>query len=204
MDHKLTDIDTKSRIIEASIHLFGVKGFDGTSIRDITKMANCNVAALNYHFKSKHNLLQEVTNFIITEFKAKIKNIANEEVATAEDYAIRVFQTLTEDEHKCLNQFKLFLDAENFPCEMEPYPLGFEQLSMFLNKELNPNVPTEEKLWANSVIFTYIIHTAVMSCSHIGKKNIEKFFNNNRETFLVYIRQLVSAVIRDLNSRFPI
>lgn len=202
MDNK-TDLDTKQRIIEASIHLFGVKGFDGTSIRDIAKIAKVNVASLNYHFKSKQNLLQEVTDFIINEFKAKIKNIANGEVKSASDYAVKVFDALTEDEDKCLNQFKLFIDAQNFPCEMEPYPLGFEQLSIYLAKELNSKVPTEERLWANSVIFTYIIHTAVMSSSQIGKKHIEKFFKNKKDTIREYIIQLVSAVIRDLNTRFP-
>src|SRR5665647_464198 len=117
----INDLDTKQRIIDASVWLFGQKGYEGTSTRAIAELAKVNIASLNYHFKSKHNLLQEVTAYIITEFKAKIKNIPKDDVTHAADYAERVFKTLTEDGSKCLGQFKIFLDAENFPGEMDPY-----------------------------------------------------------------------------------
>lgn len=50
----------QDRVLDAAEKLFCEKGFDGTSIRDITSEAKCNVAAVNYHFGGKDNLYTEV------------------------------------------------------------------------------------------------------------------------------------------------
>ena len=50
------DRDVQNRLLDVAEELFCQKGFDGTSIRDITAKADCNVAAVNYHFGSKENL----------------------------------------------------------------------------------------------------------------------------------------------------
>jgi AcrR family transcriptional regulator len=52
--------DTKTRILNAAEKLFGEKGFDGTSLRDITAEAQVNLAAVNYHFQSKESLMDAV------------------------------------------------------------------------------------------------------------------------------------------------
>jgi AcrR family transcriptional regulator len=50
--------DTKTRILDAAEKLFGNKGFDATSLRDITTEADVNLAAVNYHFQSKDSLIE--------------------------------------------------------------------------------------------------------------------------------------------------
>ena len=50
--------DTKTRILDAAEKLFGEKGFDATSLRDITTEADVNLAAVNYHFQSKETLIE--------------------------------------------------------------------------------------------------------------------------------------------------
>jgi AcrR family transcriptional regulator len=52
--------DTKSRILDAAEKLFGMNGFDATSLRDITAEAQVNLAAVNYHFQSKDSLIDAV------------------------------------------------------------------------------------------------------------------------------------------------
>jgi len=51
--------ETHERILDAAQKLFAEKGFDATSVRDITAEAECNVAAVNYHFGGKDNLYLE-------------------------------------------------------------------------------------------------------------------------------------------------
>ena len=51
-----TQTDTKTRILNAAEKLFGERGFDGTSLRDITAEAQVNLSAVNYHFQSKESL----------------------------------------------------------------------------------------------------------------------------------------------------
>ncbi len=198
----MSDQDTKKKIVEASTYLFGVKGYDGTSTREIALRAGVNIASLNYHFKSKQGLLKEVTAAVIEEFKYKINNISTSDLNSTAEFALKVFETVTEDSSKFLNHFKLFLDAEQHCGEMEPTPIGYEQLSVLLKKELNDSVPNSERLWANSIIFNYIMHTAVMSATVVGKKHIDKFFPNKKDSIPVYIRQLVETLIRDLNNRY--
>src|SRR5579864_6361354 len=53
-------VDTKTRILEAAEKLFGSKGFDATSLRDITAEADVNLAAVNYHFQTKDSLIDAV------------------------------------------------------------------------------------------------------------------------------------------------
>ncbi|MEZ4873154.1 MAG: TetR family transcriptional regulator [Bdellovibrionales bacterium] len=53
-------IDSKQAIFKEAARLFATKGFNGTSVRDISKAANVNVALINYHFKTKQNLFNEV------------------------------------------------------------------------------------------------------------------------------------------------
>lgn len=51
---------TATQILDAAEELFAVKGFNATSMRAITDKAQVNLAAVNYHFGSKDNLIFEV------------------------------------------------------------------------------------------------------------------------------------------------
>lgn len=45
----------RGRLLDASAACFAARGYTGTSVRDITRRAHCNVGALTYHFGGKHN-----------------------------------------------------------------------------------------------------------------------------------------------------
>jgi AcrR family transcriptional regulator len=49
---------TRDRILDAADRLFGERGFRGTSMRALTREARVNLAAVNYHFGSKQELLR--------------------------------------------------------------------------------------------------------------------------------------------------
>ena len=55
-----TQFSTKDRILGAAEELFAQHGFSGTSLRQVTSRADVNIAAVNYHFGSKDNLVTEV------------------------------------------------------------------------------------------------------------------------------------------------
>lgn len=52
--------DTKSRILDVAEVLLGEQGIERVSVRDITEKAAVNVAAINYHFGSKEDLIAAV------------------------------------------------------------------------------------------------------------------------------------------------
>jgi AcrR family transcriptional regulator len=51
---------THDRILDAAERLFAEHGVAGTSVRAITEQAQVNVAAVNYHFGTKENLVRAV------------------------------------------------------------------------------------------------------------------------------------------------
>lgn len=50
----------RERLLDAAQKLFCERGYEGTSVRDITTEANCNLAAVNYHFGGKDPLYMEM------------------------------------------------------------------------------------------------------------------------------------------------
>src|SRR5689334_6029247 len=62
---------TKERILGAAETLFARHGFAGASLRQVTAAANVNLAAVNYHFGSKDNLIEEVFRRRLDELNAR-------------------------------------------------------------------------------------------------------------------------------------
>lgn len=61
---------TKERILGAAETLFARHGFAGASLRQVTAAAHVNLAAVNYHFGSKDNLIEEVFRRRLDELNA--------------------------------------------------------------------------------------------------------------------------------------
>jgi len=55
----------KTRILDAAEKLFAVHGIQGTGLRLIARKARVNLAAVNYHFGSKENLVRRVVARLI-------------------------------------------------------------------------------------------------------------------------------------------
>lgn len=60
-------INTKKRILEAAAKEFALKGYNGATVRDICNSAGVNIASVNYHFKSKEALYEEMFAFLFCE-----------------------------------------------------------------------------------------------------------------------------------------
>lgn len=56
---------TRAALIRAALRLFGQKGFDGTSTRDIAAAANANIGSIAYHFGGKEGLRLACAGFIV-------------------------------------------------------------------------------------------------------------------------------------------
>lgn len=68
---------TKDRILSAAEDLFAKSGFAGASLRQVTATANVNLAAVNYHFGSKENLINEL-------FKRRLDDLTAQRVKALE------------------------------------------------------------------------------------------------------------------------
>ena len=61
---------TKRKIFETSMQLFAEKGYDATSIEEITATVGVAKGTLYYHFSSK----EEIFNFLVDEGMKLLKN----------------------------------------------------------------------------------------------------------------------------------
>ncbi|WP_448567362.1 TetR family transcriptional regulator [Thalassotalea ganghwensis] len=76
-------MSTKNKILDAAESLFAVKGFNGTSLREITSLAEVNLAAVNYHFGSKKELIKSVMSRYMDELAPNLV-IALEDICKQE------------------------------------------------------------------------------------------------------------------------
>ena len=76
---------TRERILDEAEALFASNGYHAVSVREITRAARCNLAAVNYHFGNKQNLYLEVfrsrwlprASRIHRNFRKSLKNNGN-------------------------------------------------------------------------------------------------------------------------------
>jgi AcrR family transcriptional regulator len=61
-------MNTKEKILKAAVELFSEKGFTATTTRDICAKAQCNIAAVNYHFHGKKGLGTAVIDYLFEDY----------------------------------------------------------------------------------------------------------------------------------------
>lgn len=64
--------DTRDRVLTAAIELFGSRGYDSTSLRDIAAEVGIKAPAIYNHFESKEQLLGEAVAWMIGDFMANV------------------------------------------------------------------------------------------------------------------------------------
>jgi AcrR family transcriptional regulator len=98
-------MSTKNKILDAAENLFAIQGFNGTSLREITSRAEVNLAAVNYHFVSKKELIKSVMSRYMNELSPRLElslvNICEQENLTL----LEVFSAFIEP-LLSLNEFK--------------------------------------------------------------------------------------------------
>ncbi|MES1219445.1 MAG: TetR family transcriptional regulator [Bacteroidota bacterium] len=94
--------DKQVQIMEAAEQLFAEKGFEGTSVRDISESAAVNLAMISYYFGSKEKLLETLFTYRSETSVMKIENLLQDKDSTPLqkvnhliDYYIDKFQNQT-------------------------------------------------------------------------------------------------------------
>ena len=93
---------TKRKIFETSMKLFAEKGYDATSIEDITATVGVAKGTLYYHFSSK----EEIFNFLIEEGVKLLQNSIDIKTSKSSNYIDKIKAIV-------LIQIKIVLKYEN-------------------------------------------------------------------------------------------
>ncbi len=97
------------RILQVAEKLFAEKGFDGTSIRNISKEAEVNIAMVSYYFGSKEKMLEALIIFRISDLKMQLENLYKEAISPIEkiDKLVELYITRV-NQNKCIYQILHF------------------------------------------------------------------------------------------------
>ena len=149
-------IATRERILDASVALFSERGYDGTSLRAIAEAAEVNLAAANYHFGSKAQLLEAAFKHCVAPINAaRLERLATIEAMpgepTVEDI-VRAFVDLrfASGAVPHVPQFvaRLFAEPKGFSVPLLERVFGPTVQPFYLAlKRLLPEVNTRELQW---------------------------------------------------------
>jgi Transcriptional regulator len=106
--------NTKQKIIEESMKLFSISGFDTVSIRAIAEAVGVGNSALYKHFKSKKEILNEIVSYSV-EYYLSMGNKQMTQIKSEEDLqkaCLTMFEFQTKDEWMVM--FRRLLIIEQF------------------------------------------------------------------------------------------
>jgi AcrR family transcriptional regulator len=165
--------ETHERILDAAQKLFAEKGLDATSVRDITTEAECNVAAVNYHFGGKENLYVE-------SFRAMLGPLRDQRMAMM-DELMRREPAPTLEEY--LAGF-----AEGFLEPLVDESLG-RRFMLFVSREL-----TDRKLPAGLFLDEFIVPLVSRAVSSLDRVGVPLTPERSFYCIFSLIGQLLHAV----------
>jgi len=201
--------DTKTRILDAAETLMLQHGADRTSLRMITTAADVNLAAINYHFGSKENLVDAVlARYIRPIFDSQLERLEKAESVAGENgpplndiiesYLIPLMEFIERNPHHCDVFTKIgrpFKDVDRFQnwlAELQK-PL-FERLGELLIRVLK-DVPRETVL----IRMALMMNTASAFFHTWQLENIERVYSISvgKEKLLQHTVAFISAGLRD-------
>ena len=62
--------ETRERLLEAALHAFGSRDYDGVSTREIVEKAEANISAISYHFGGKKGLYHATVAYLAEKLHA--------------------------------------------------------------------------------------------------------------------------------------
>lgn len=167
----MVDISTKEKILKVAHKLFADKGYNGVSIREIAKLSEVNIAAINYHFSNKENLYTETIRASILSTQSDIENIYNTMASSGiDDFATAVFDHFMQKSEDLRTAFKLIISSDHFHDILEEGEVTFKgppggEFFAKSFKQSFPEAAEEDIEWAVRILLTQVIHKAILVCN---------------------------------------
>lgn len=120
---------TRERLLRSAERLFARRGYARTSVRDITRDASCNVAAVNYHFSGKKSLYREM-------LLRRMSGLREQRIA-------RIRQTMEESRNQATLEMVLRAFAEAFLEPLVDESEGRMVMELITRELLDPQMPPD-------------------------------------------------------------
>lgn len=165
---RLPAAETRGRVLDAAERLFAERGIEAVSIRDITRAAKANLAAINYHFGTKQELVAEIFSRRLTPLSQErlalldeVERKAGGKPARLEDILEALFRPAVEQSFVCAHGNKAFMQLLG-RCLSEPsaaiehlihrhFETTIRRFNAAILRAL-PRLPEQELFWRISFI----------------------------------------------------
>ena len=158
---------TRDRLLDAAERLLAAKGFEATSLRDVTSKAKANLAAVNYHFGSKDALVRAVFERRLGEVNrrrlALLKGagrgrLTPEQILHA--FISPTFELMKEAPHfiQLMGRFQAEPDSEVHDFITSRCREVADQFKRALTAAL-PGVPVADLFWRMHFVMGALVHT---------------------------------------------
>lgn len=131
---------TKRKIFETSMNLFATKGYDATSIEEITSIVGVAKGTLYYHFSSK----EEIFTFLVEEGMKLLQNSMSIKVASCHTLKEKLKAIL-------LIQIKVMVKYQDFMTIVLSEVLGKDSRNLTCRKYVFQYIDMLEKIIAESI-----------------------------------------------------
>lgn len=187
--------DTKSRIIAVAERMIAEHGVQRFSIRDISREAGVNLAAIHYHFGSKERLIAEVLARQVSLINAerlalldKLESAAGDRPLSVEEILEIVFKPVLriEADEKSRQYTRTAKSISRFCLEpgdqivtmLKPHFMPFKERVVKMFARALPGLGREEIEWRTYAVFGMLNHYLLFTdvrCRETGKSlNVKK------------------------------
>lgn len=182
----MSSVKTKNAILNAALELFALKGFHGTSVREIALKSQANISAISYHFDSKEGLYKAVLLHCFGFIENIIENAPKTPLQALQDYALNMGKL--HQQKPFIARFILtnIIDYQHFM--NETINKCREKLYVFLKTQLQNGVKSgifKENLNINSTIIAFVclvnFYFAVRHSDALPSEfnNLEQIYSQN-------------------------
>lgn len=199
-------LTTKENIINQAGELFALKGFNGASIRDISRACDVNIAAINYHFQSKENLFIDVVRSHYSHLEREVESISKRPIEM-DVFFVQVFRMLVDHSSMVLNTFKLFMNDQVHPGDdlllsergtFGPPGIDFAMAKM---KKDYPTINETNRFFVVKNLFFVICHSALALSCPVLKKRATKEVGYTKKDHEKNIKHLFRALITSVQKK---
>lgn len=136
---------TRERILRAAAELFRKRGFNGTSMQDISSSVGITKSSLYHHFPSKQALLSEILELTVDRVTPAVQAVASSSLPAA-DRLHRVVETHVVELIRDRDNLACFIEEGRYlaPAYMKAYVAKRDRYELFFRQILEDGIETGE------------------------------------------------------------
>ena len=196
---------TEEKILEAASEVFTEKGFSGTRTRDIAEKAGINLALLNYYFRSKEKLFEQVMKIKVVLLFGKIFPILSNEKTSLEEKidlaSEKYFEILSKNPNLPLFVISEIQKKNSNITKIIPVNKIFENSVIIKQiKEKRPEINPLHYLvnFLAMTIFPFVAKPVFNAFELTNKEEYHQFISERRKLVPIWMKQLLEIKTENL------